>query len=190
MSINDLLDQETDELPSVIATLLELQQAGGLQLVSYAFLVQGLEQTVSSLRTTQERVAVLSAAAADAKFLAAYQYPVKRWLTRRSMALGMDWPTLAGKLDLEQEDSDEEHSDSPSCTEKLKASLERDSYSWQDWLDIRSIADAAYADFHLGKGVSPKDALENLESGEHKLPESLQHAEAPLRKALASLIRK
>lgn len=125
MSIYDLLDQEPVELPSVTATLLELQEAGSLQQDCSAFLVQGLEQTVSSLRTTQEKIAMLSADAADAKCLATYRYPIKRWFTRRARALGMDWPTLAGKLDLEQEVSNEENSDSPSCTEKLKVSLER-----------------------------------------------------------------
>ena len=152
-------------------------------------MVHGLEEMVSYLCTIQEKVA-LSADVADANFLATYRYPIKRWFTRRAKALGMDWPTLSGKLDLEQEDSDEEDSDSPSCTEKLKASLERDSYSWQDWLDIRSIADAANSGFHLGKNVSPKDALKKLECDEHKLPQSLQHAKGPLRKAVALLIKK
>lgn len=189
-SIYDLLDEEPVELSSVVATLMDLQEAGSLQQDCSAFLVCGLEATVSSLCTMESKVAALSADAANAKFLATYRDPIKRWFTRRAKLLGMDWPTLAGKLDLEQEDSDEEDTDSPSCTENLKASLEKDSYSWQDWLDIRSIADAANSGFHLGKNVSPKDALKKLDCGEHKLPQSLQRAEGPLRKALTSLINK
>lgn len=80
--------------------------------------MEGLEQTLSALRTTQEKVAVLSADAADAKLLATYRDPIKRWFTRRAKAVGMDWPTLAGKLDLEQEGSHGENSDSPTCTDK------------------------------------------------------------------------
>lgn len=169
-SIYDLLDEEPVELSSVVATLMELQEVGSLQHDGSAFLVHGLEATVSSLCAIQDEVAALSAHAADAKFLATYCDPIKRWFTRRAKVLGMDWPTLAGKLDLEQEDSDEEDSDLPSCTEKLKASLERDNYSWQDWLDIRSIADAANSGFHLGKNISPKDALKKLDCGDHRLP--------------------
>ena len=191
-SIYDLLDQEPVELPSVVVTLLELQEAGSLQQDCSTFLVCGLEETTSSLCTIQEEVAVLKADAADSKFLATYRDPIKRWFTRRAKVLGMDWPTLAGKLDLEQEESDDEDSASQNSTytEKLKASLERDSYSWQDWLDIRSIADAANTGFHLGKKINPQDALRDLESGIHKLPQSLQHAQDPLCKVLASLVRK
>ena len=99
-SIYDLLDEEPVGLSSVVATLMELQEAGSLQHDCSAFLVHGLEATVSSLCTIQDEVAALSADAADAKFLATYRDPIKRWLTRRAKVLGMDWPTLAGKLDL------------------------------------------------------------------------------------------
>ena len=119
------LDEEPVELSSVVATLMELQEAGNLQHDCSAFLVRGLEATASSLCTMEAQVAALSADAADAKFLATYRDPIKRWFTRRAKVLGMDWPTLAGKLDLEHEDSDEENSDLPSCTENLKASLKR-----------------------------------------------------------------
>lgn len=73
-SIYDLLDEEPVELSSVVATLMELQEAGSLQHDCSAFLVGALEATVSSLCTMEEGVAALSADAADAKFLATYRH--------------------------------------------------------------------------------------------------------------------
>ena len=190
-SVYELLEENPFELPHVVASLLELEEAGSIQQECSAFLVRGLQETVSALHNTQEQIAKLNADAADAKFLATYRDPIRKWFTRRAKALGMDWQTLAGKLDLEEDDLEEgAELDSPSCTEQLKASLRRDDYSWQDWLDIRSIADAANSTFHLGKKISPQDALLNLDQNAQKLPESLRHAKAPLRKALASLIKR
>ncbi|KAL3157119.1 hypothetical protein ABBQ38_001364 [Trebouxia sp. C0009 RCD-2024] len=118
--------------------------------------------TVSSLQNTQEQVAALRADAAAAETLAMCCAPVKKWVIKRAKALDMDWLTLAGKLDLEEECSDDEDPNLPSCTEKLKASLQRDGFSWQDWSDIRSVADVANGCFHLGKQMSAQDALQQL----------------------------
>ena len=46
-------------------------------------------------------------------------------------AVGTNWPSLAGKLDSEGENP------KSSCTEALKASLQRNSYSRENWLDIK-----------------------------------------------------
>ena len=203
-SVYDLLEEKPVDLAHVVArsnaNLRYSIEAGRLQQQNLASLVSRLQETVSALQFTQEQVAKLSTDAADAKSLAIYRDPLRRWFTRRAKALGMDWQTLAMKLDSEEDDSEEDDSeeddseeeelDSPSCTEQLKASLQRDNYSWQDWVDMRSIADAANSSCHLGRKISAQDALQNLDQNAQKLPESLQHAKIPLRKALDSLVRR
>ena len=186
-SVYDLLEEKPVDLAHVVARLRYSIEAGRLQQQNLALLVSRLQETVSALQFTQEQVAKLTA---DAKSLAIYRDPLRRWFTRRAKALGMDWHTVAMKLDSEEDDSEEEKLDSPSCTEQLKASLQRDNYSWQDWVDMRSIADAANSSCHLGRKISAQDALQNLDQNAQKLPESLQHAKIPLRKALDSLVRR
>ena len=106
-SSHHLLHEEPPQ-SAIIAALLALKKAGNLQQQYSAVLINGLETLVSDLRDTQEQVDVLTAGAADAKVLAMYRGPIRRWCTRRAKALDMDWSILADKLDLEEDGSEDE----------------------------------------------------------------------------------
>ena len=71
----------------------------------------------------------------------------------------MDWHALAGELDQEEDDIEEDKTAPTPYTHDLKASLQGDGYSWEDWLNIRSIADAASTSFPIGKKFSAREAL-------------------------------
>ena len=86
-SASYLLEEEIIQLPDVVTSLLHAQEAGSLQQECSAFLVCGLQSTVTALHSTQKQVAELSADAAVAKFLATYRDPVRRWFNKRAQRL-------------------------------------------------------------------------------------------------------
>lgn len=88
-SVYELQEEDPVKLPPhVVASLLVLEEAGSIQQECSAFLVYGLQETisvlheiVSVLHDTQEQIAKLNADVADAKFLGTYRDPIRKWFT-------------------------------------------------------------------------------------------------------------
>lgn len=171
--------------------LYSLQAALNVEQQSSAFRTYTLVKVMSALHVLQEQVrqlqqdvVLLEEQVAVADWLAMHCAPARKWLVKRADSISMPWCVLEDKLHLEED------LDLQPYTDKLKASLQHDDYSWEDWLAIQSIADAGSPEVYMGKKVTVRVALQNLESEAHCLPASVQHLEAPLRKAFTSLINR
>ena len=116
-SIFALLDHNIPPLESILAGLCGLQDAGSHQQECSQFLICALAKSVSACKETEKKVANLSTKVADLEFLATYRDP-RKWLLLRASLIGMDWAILADRLDSEEDQTMQPH------TNRLKASLQ------------------------------------------------------------------
>ena len=134
-----------------------LQAASKAQLECSAAMVWALGKVQSDGHKLKEQLAPLTTADADREYLATFRDPLRKWLARQAKAHGVPWPILAGELDLEEDEVSQPY------TDMLKASLQHDNYTWEDWHAVQSIADAANCGFYSSKKVGAADALQKLE---------------------------
>ena len=95
------------------------------------------------------------------------------------------WPELAVMLAEEASAAKINGSTQPGpVTQDLIAILARHRFTWNDWENLRVVADASNKDYHTGCLMGPDDTIRAIDSGSLKVPSDFLTTVAPVKKML------
>lgn len=95
------------------------------------------------------------------------------------------WQELAVLLAEEASAGKKSGSNQPGLvTQDLIATLARHRFTWNDWENLRVVADASNKDYRTGCLMGPHDTIEAIDSGSLKVPSVFLTTVAPVKKML------